>query len=96
MVIPMRRRTAKMTALFVQWVGLGLGMAALPSWAVPASAPVAKVPLGEQGLWGELHALRRRSDRDLAHLDAFVQVAREQMFAQFTNITLIQEGASSP
>ena len=95
-VIPSRRRTAEMTAMIVQWVALGLGVAALPDWAVPASASVARVPLGEAGLWGELYALRRRCDRGLAHLDTFVAVAREQVFAQFSGIAAIEETPVSP
>ena len=95
-VIPRRRRTAEMTAMIVQWVALGLGVAALPDWAVPASAAVARVPLGEAGLWGEMHALRRRSDRGLAHLDTFVAVAREQVFAQFSGIEATAEKPASP
>lgn len=93
-VIPRRRRTAELTAMIVQWVALGLGVAALPCWAVPRSAAVKQVPLGEAGLWGELHALRRRSDRGLAHLDAFVALARDQAFSQFDDITMVAEAPS--
>lgn len=88
-VIPRRRRTAELTAMIVQWVALGLGVAALPCWAVPTSAAVKQVPLGKAGLWGEVHALRRRSDRGLAHLDAFVALARDQAFSLFSDITAI-------
>jgi len=89
-VIPQRRRTAEMTAMIIQWVALGQGVAALPSWAVPDTAAVVCIPLGETGLWGELHALRRKSDRNLAHLDAFMGVARHQVIEQFRDISLIE------
>ncbi|MEO1003287.1 MAG: LysR family transcriptional regulator [Cyanobacteria bacterium J06638_7] len=95
-VIPQRRRTAEMTAMIVQWVALGLGVAALPSWAVPSSAAVVCLPLGEAGLWADLQALRRRSDQNLAHLDAFVNVARDQVFRQFSDITPITPRSTPP
>lgn len=82
--------------MIVQWVALGLGVAALPSWAVPPSAAVACVPLGEEGLWADLHSLRRRSDRGLTLLDTFVTLARDQVFAQFRDIRAIEAERPAP
>ena len=80
-VVPARRRTAELTAMIIQYVASGQGVAALPSWALTGSqVQIALRPLGRAGLWTDLYALRRAGDQGAAHLDAFVaQVRRESL-----------------
>lgn len=85
-VVPQRRRTAELTAIIMQWVASGLGVAALPSWAVGAQSGIATCRLGRHGLHADLRALRRDSDRGRGHLDAFVAIARRECFRTLSGI----------
>jgi LysR family transcriptional regulator for metE and metH len=86
-VVPKERRTAELTTMIVQWVIGGVGLAALPRWALPKPHPdLAMVPLGPDGLWADLFAVRRSEDRGLAHLDAFVALAHNECFATLDGI----------
>lgn len=86
-VVPARRRTAELTAMIVQWVASGHGVAALPSWALPSQPEqVALRPLGRSGLWTDLHALRRARDAGADHLDAFVAAVRRESFRALPGI----------
>jgi LysR family transcriptional regulator for metE and metH len=86
-VVPARRRTAELTAMIIQWVASGQGLAALPSWALPNDPDqIALRPLGRSGLWADLHALRRARDAGAAHLDAFVAVVRRESFRALPGI----------
>lgn len=91
-IVPASRRTAELTAVIVQWVASGAGLAALPRWALSAAevAQVATKPLGRDGLWADLHALRRREDAGLAHLDAFIRLARRACFADLPGIRRVR------
>lgn len=86
-VVPRERRTAELTTMIVQWVIGGLGMAALPRWALPLEHPDLKtLPLGRKGLWADLYAVRRGQDVGAPHLDAFVDQARRECFTQLESI----------
>lgn len=86
-VVPARRRTAELTAMIIQWVASGQGVAALPSWALTGiQAQMALLPLGRSGLWTDLYALRRTSDQGAAHLDAFVAAVRRESFRALQGI----------
>jgi LysR family transcriptional regulator for metE and metH len=77
-VAPAKRRTVELTAMVVQVVAGGHGIAGLPRWAVADAARrvvVALRPLGKDGLWTDLYALRRREQVGVAYLDAFVALA---------------------
>lgn len=91
-VVPKERRTAELTTMIIQWVTGGVGIAALPQWAIPSGHPdLAMVPLGTGGLWADLYAVRRRSDRDAAHIDAFIENAKQESFASLDSIERIPE-----
>lgn len=93
-VVPVQRRTAELTTMIVQWVSSGLGLAALPSWAIGAGhRQVAIRPLGKAGIHADLHVLRRASDRGLAHVDAFVTIVRRESFRSLERIAVIPPAA---
>ena len=78
-IVPARRRTVELTAMVVQVVASGHGIAGLPRWAVADEerrGVVALRPLGRDGLWTDLFALRRREQIGVAYVDAFVALAR--------------------
>lgn len=90
-IVPADRRTAELTAVIVQWVASGLGVAALPGWALPSDHPqVVSRPLGRGGLWADLYALRRREDAGAAHLDRFLAIARRECFANLAGIRKVK------
>ena len=92
-VVPAQRRTAELTAMIIQWVASGQGVAALPSWALPERQPQLVVrPLGKQGLWTDLYALRRTADAAAPRLDAFVTTVRQQSFKALAGITPVPRG----
>jgi LysR family transcriptional regulator for metE and metH len=89
---PQQRRTAELTAMIVQVVASGHGIAALPRWAVSAAAErgiVTTRPLGRGGLWSDLFALRRAEEVSVAYLDAFVATARRQSLATLAGVTAV-------
>jgi len=89
-IVPLRRRTAELTAMIVQWVASGQGVAALPSWALTGvQAQVAILPLGRTGLWTDLHALRRERDQSAAHLDDFIGTVRRESFTSLPGIVAV-------
>lgn len=91
-VVPKERRTAELTTMIIQWVTGGVGIAALPQWAIPSGHPgLAMVPLGAGGLWADLYNLRRWRDRNAGHLDAFIENARQECFASLDSIERIPE-----
>ena len=88
-ISPQRRRTAELTAMVLQLVASGHGIAALPRWAAAgaeASGSVALRPLGS-GVWSQLAVLRRSSDREAVAIDRFVAIARKVSFATLEGIT---------
>ncbi len=87
-ISPRRRRTAELTAMLIQLVASGHGVAALPRWAVAGAASAGSValrPLG-QGLWSELAILRRLRDQGDRTIDRFVATARQVSFATLSGI----------
>lgn len=89
-IAPGDRRTAELTAMIVQWVAGGTGLAALPRWALSGTrADLAIVPLGPDGLQADLHALRRAGDAGTPHLDAFIALVKHGCFAELEHITPI-------
>lgn len=87
-VAPARRRTAELTAMVVQLVASGHGLAALPRWAVAAAedaGTVAVRTLGP-GIWSDLAILRRSADRGSSLIDDFVTTAKRVSFATLAGI----------
>lgn len=91
-VKPARRRTAELTAMIVQLVASGHGLAVLPRWAVADPAKRGTVvirPLGT-GLWSDLYALRRSEQVETPYLRAFVDTARTVSFRTLEGIKPIR------
>jgi LysR family transcriptional regulator for metE and metH len=66
--------------MLVQMVSAGLGVAALPNWAVSEFSRqglITSKPLGE-GLWRRLFAAVRNGEKDKHYLQAFFRTARAQ------------------
>lgn len=84
-----QRRNIEMTLMILQLVASGRGVAALPQWVASdalAAGQVEARPLGRDGLWSSLHAAIRRTDRELAYLDAFVDGARSACFDELQGL----------
>lgn len=92
-VEPAGTRTSELSAMMVQLVKSGRGIAALPSWVLDAplsAGQIAAVSLGESGLWSTLYAGMREADQKLPYLEGFVAEARRtarQMLAGECNQT---------
>ncbi|MDA5313279.1 HTH-type transcriptional regulator MetR [Vibrio cholerae] len=79
-VEPARWKQADNTLMLVQMVSAGLGVAALPNWAISEFSRqglITSKPLGK-GLWRRLFAATRHSEKDKRYLKAFFATARQQ------------------
>lgn len=79
-VEPNRWKQADNTLMLVQMVSAGLGVAALPNWAVSEFSRqglITSKPLGK-GLWRRLFAAVREGEREKHYLQAFFGTARTQ------------------
>ncbi|MFD2180370.1 HTH-type transcriptional regulator MetR [Veronia pacifica] len=79
-VEPEKYKKADNTLMLIQMVSAGLGIAALPNWAVSEFSRqglVVDKPL-ENGLWRRLYAAVRASDKNRPYLQAFFATARQQ------------------
>ncbi|PSU46601.1 HTH-type transcriptional regulator MetR [Photobacterium frigidiphilum] len=77
---PKAWKQADNTLMLVQMVSAGLGVAALPNWAIHDFARqglIVSKPLGK-GLWRRLFAAVRASEHDRHYLKAFFATARQQ------------------
>jgi len=77
---PKNWKQADNTLMLVQMVSAGLGVAALPNWAIYDFARqglVVSKPLGK-GLWRRLFAAIRASERERHYLQAFFATAKQQ------------------
>jgi len=77
---PKAWKQADNTLMLVQMVSAGLGVAALPNWAIHDFARqglIVSKPLGK-GLWRRLFAAVRASEQDRHYLKAFFATARQQ------------------
>ncbi|SJN56647.1 HTH-type transcriptional regulator MetR [Vibrio ruber] len=79
-VEPMKWKQADNTLMLVQMVSAGLGVAALPNWAISEFSRqrlITSKPLG-QGLWRRLFAAVRHGEKEKRYLQAFFATARQQ------------------
>ncbi|MCL9775912.1 HTH-type transcriptional regulator MetR [Vibrio methylphosphonaticus] len=79
-VEPQKWKQADNTLMLIQMVSAGLGVAALPNWAVSEFSRqglITSKPLGD-GLWRRLYAAVRHSEKDKHYLQAFFSTARQQ------------------
>ncbi len=78
-VRPVAWRRAELTPMILQLVAIRQGVAVLPDWVLRAQTPAHRLStcrLGEQGLWGTLHAAVRDSDSRAAYVRAFIELAQ--------------------
>ncbi|MBS9928937.1 HTH-type transcriptional regulator MetR [Vibrio alginolyticus] len=77
---PAKWKQADNTLMLVQMVSAGLGVAALPNWAISEFSRqglIISKPFG-QGLWRRLFAATRHSEKEKRYLQAFFATARLQ------------------
>ncbi|OLQ88255.1 transcriptional regulator [Vibrio panuliri] len=89
-VEPAKWKQCDNTLMLVQMVSAGLGVAALPNWAISEFSRqglIASVPLGE-GLWRRLFAATRSSEKDKRYLQAFFTTAKQQCKSNLKGIKL--------
>ncbi len=89
-VEPARWKQADNTLMLVQMVSAGLGVAALPNWAISAFSRqglITSKPLGK-GLWRRLFAATRHSEKDKRNLQAFFATARQQCKSHLDGIKM--------
>ncbi|WP_261882918.1 LysR substrate-binding domain-containing protein [Vibrio pelagius] len=88
---PKKWKQADNTLMLVQMVSAGLGVAALPNWAISEFSRqglIASKPLGK-GLSRRLFAAVRNSDRNKRYLQAFFSTARQQSKSHLDGIKVV-------
>ena len=89
-VEPAKWKQCDNTLMLVQMVSAGLGVAALPNWAISEFSRqglISSIPLGE-GLWRRLFAATRNSEKEKRYLQAFFTTARQQCKSHLDGIKL--------
>ncbi len=79
-VEPLKWKQVDNTLMLIQMVSAGLGVAALPNWAIyefSKQGLITSIPLGE-GLWRRLFAATRVSEYQKSYLQAFFTTAKQQ------------------
>ncbi|KAB0464679.1 LysR substrate-binding domain-containing protein [Vibrio kanaloae] len=90
-VEPNKWKQADNTLMLVQMVSAGLGVAALPNWAISEflrQGLIASKPLGD-GLSRRLFAAVRNSEKDKRYLQAFFSTARQQSKSHLDGIEVV-------
>ncbi|MCG9557225.1 MULTISPECIES: LysR substrate-binding domain-containing protein [Vibrio] len=90
-VEPKKWKQADNTLMLVQMVSAGLGVAALPNWAISEFSRqglIASKPLGD-GLSRRLFAAVRNSEKDKRYLQAFFSTARQQSKSHLDGIEVV-------
>ncbi|WP_394247236.1 LysR substrate-binding domain-containing protein [Vibrio profundi] len=90
-VEPKKWKQADNTLMLVQMVSAGLGVAALPNWAISEFSRqglIASKPLGK-GLSRRLFAATRNSEKDKRYLQAFFSTARQQSKSHLDGIKVV-------
>ncbi|CAK2454877.1 LysR substrate-binding domain-containing protein [Vibrio crassostreae] len=90
-VEPKKWKQADNTLMLVQMVSAGLGVAALPNWAInefSRQGLIASKPLGK-GLSRRLFAAVRNSEKDKRYLQAFFSTARQQSKSHLDGIEVV-------
>lgn len=81
-VEPAALRNIELTALMLQLVASGRGVAALPNWVLAESInkkTISARPLGRKGMHGTMYACVRKDQRELAYINEFIVMARQRM-----------------
>ncbi|MDA0126652.1 HTH-type transcriptional regulator MetR [Vibrio sp. MarTm2] len=88
---PARWKQSDNTLMLIQMISAGLGVAALPNWAISEFSRqglITSIPLGE-GLWRRLFAATRHADKDKRYLQAFFNTARQQSKSHLEGIKTV-------
>lgn len=88
---PAKWKQADNTLMLIQMVSAGLGVAALPNWAISEFSRqglISSIPLGS-GLWRRLFAATRHADKDKRYLQAFFSTARQQSKSHLDGIKTV-------
>ncbi|KJY84846.1 transcriptional regulator [Vibrio galatheae] len=88
---PIKWKQADNTLMLIQMVSAGLGVAALPNWAISEFSRqglIASIPLGD-GLWRRLFAATRNADKNKRYLQAFFNTARIQSQSHLDGIKTV-------
>lgn len=89
-------RTSELTALMVQLVASGRGVAALPNWAIAEflqGSSLVALPLGAEGVWPALYAATREDDAELPYIEAFIDIARATTSRTLSGIEPLEQAA---
>lgn len=89
---PANVRTAELTAMMLQLVATGRGIASIPNWALTEYLQkdyVQARKLGEKGQWAILYAAIREDQRTSPFMEDFVSTAIETSFKTLTGISMI-------
>ncbi|WP_406733661.1 LysR substrate-binding domain-containing protein [Vibrio scophthalmi] len=89
-VEPAKWKQCDNTLMLVQMVSAGLGVAALPNWAISEFSRqglISSVPLGD-GLSRRLFAATRNSEKEKRYLQAFFTTAKQQCKSHLEGVTL--------
>jgi len=79
-VEPAATRQAELTAVILQLIASGRGVAVLPDWVLQeklASNNLITRPIGKSGMSGTLYAGVRKNDRHAAFIEGFINLARK-------------------
>lgn len=90
-VEPAKWKQADNTLMLVQMVSAGLGVAALPNWAISEFSRqglITSKPLGK-GLWRRLFAATRHAEKDKRYLQAFFSTAKQQCQSHLDGIKMV-------
>lgn len=93
-VEPQSIRTAELTAMIVQLVASGRGVACLPNWVLHEYRErklIAVRSLGDDGIWPTLYAAIRAEEREAPFIGGFVRTARQTCFASLRGILEVLE-----
>ncbi|NOH71033.1 HTH-type transcriptional regulator MetR [Vibrio pectenicida] len=90
-VEPAKWKQADNTLMLVQMVSAGLGVAALPNWAIhefSRQGLISSLPLGK-GLWRRLFAATRQCEKNKRYLQAFYGTAKQQSKNHLEGIKMV-------
>lgn len=91
---PKEIRTAELTAMVVQLVASGRGVASLPNWSLTEYEPLKTVVakgLGEHGLWATLYAAIREDQQESPFMEDFLRTASDTCFDTLQGIKRVSK-----
>ena len=94
-VEPKGVRQAELTAMMIQLVASGKGVACLPNWALHEYRErdyVTVASLGEEGIWPTLYAAVRADQADAPFMVGFIETTRNTCFANLVGIVTAEAG----